>query len=336
MQFTHFIGIDVSKSYLDWSIVHNAQEVHKQRTPNHSQAIQTYVQQYLEHFQIDLAQCLFCIEYTGRYNLNLIDILEKQQATIWQVSPLHLKRSIGIQRGKSDPIDAHRIALFAMRHQDERVPHQRVRPILSQLKSLFALRRALVKFGASIKMQLADIEFIEPSIRSTLQTHIEQTIEQNRQYISELETQMIQLIHDDIHLSRLFLILNSVTGVGPIVSIKLLLATNEFKRMRNPRKLACHAGIAPFEHTSGTSVRKTTRVSNMADHELKDMLHLAALAAIRAKGELRDYYLRKKQENKPSMSILNAVRNKIVHRLCACIKADRTYKKDYQPKLKVA
>ena len=223
-----------------------------------------------------------------------------------------------------------------MRHQDERTPHQPIRPVLRQLKSLFALRRMMVKFGASVKMQLADIEFTESSIRSTLKTHIEQTIQQNRQHLLELEAQMIELIHNDATLSRLYLILTSVTGVGPMVSIKLLLATNEFKRMRNPRKLACHAGIAPFEHTSGTSIRKTTSVSNMADHELKDLLHLAALAAIRAKGEMREYYLRKKQENKPAMSIINAVRNKIIHRVCACVKADRMYKKDYESKLKVA
>ena len=51
---------------------------------------------------------------------------------------------------------------------------------------------------------------------------------------------------------------------------------------------------------------------------------------------MREYYLRKKQENKPAMSIINAVRNKIIHRVCACVKADRMYKKDYESKLKVA
>lgn len=65
-------------------------------------------------------------------------------------------------------------------------------------------------------------------------------------------------------------------------------------------------------------------------------MHLAALAAIRVEGELKDYYLRKKKENKPSMSIINAVRNKIVHRICACVKADRIYQKDYQHPLKAA
>jgi len=74
----------------------------------------------------------------------------------------------------------------------------------------------------------------------------------------------------------------------------------------------------------------------MADHELKNLLHLAALAAIRTEGEMKEYYQRKKAQNKPSMSVINAIRNKIVHRICACVKADRIYQKDYQHPLKAA
>ncbi|MEM9885971.1 MAG: hypothetical protein AAF849_08770 [Bacteroidota bacterium] len=46
------------------------------------------------------------MEYTGLYNYRVLEVLEELQAKIWQVSPLHLKRSMGIQRGKSDPVDA--------------------------------------------------------------------------------------------------------------------------------------------------------------------------------------------------------------------------------------
>ncbi|MEM1326036.1 MAG: transposase [Bacteroidota bacterium] len=107
-------------------------------------------------------------------------------------------------------------------------------------------------------------------------------------------------------------------------------------RLSDPRKLACHAGIAPFEHTSGSSIHKAPSVSVMADHELKRMLHLAALAAINTKGELKEYYERKKKEGKPSMLVINAIRNKIVHRVCACVKADKIYQKQYQNPKKAA
>ncbi|MCU0417137.1 MAG: IS110 family transposase, partial [Cytophagaceae bacterium] len=32
-----------------------------------------------------------------------------------------------------------------------------------------------------------------------------------------------------------------------------IVTTNEFKNFTCPKKFACYAGVAPFEHTSGTS-----------------------------------------------------------------------------------
>lgn len=334
MQFTHFVGIDISKSYLDWSVVHQAEQLSKKRTMNEPDRIQVYIQQLLIDLKVSLKQVLFTMEHTGRYNYPLLKVLEELNAHIWQVSPLHLNRSMGIQRGKTDPLDAKRIALFSMRHQDEFQAHQAMRSVLLQIKSLFALRRVLVKSCKSLKMQLSEIAFVESDIQDDLKKHLVSIASSIRDKIRQLEQQIIQLIHNDIRLSRLFLLITSVVGVGSIVAIKILLVTNEFKRLKNPKKLACQAGIVPFEHRSGTSVFKAASVSNMADHELKNLLHLAALAAIRVEGELKDYYLRKKKENKPSMSIINAVRNKIVHRICACVKADRIYQRDYRHPLK--
>ncbi|MCL2312923.1 MAG: hypothetical protein FWC41_10650 [Firmicutes bacterium] len=47
-------------------------------------------------------------------------------------------------------------------------------------------------------------------------------------------------------------------------------------------------------------------------------------------GELREYYLRKVAEGKNKMSVLNAIRAKIVLRMFAVIKENRQYEKNYQ------
>ncbi|RYF50641.1 MAG: hypothetical protein EOO39_44090, partial [Cytophagaceae bacterium] len=44
-------------------------------------------------------------------------------------------------------------------------------------------------------------------------------------------------------------------GVGQVVATELILASDEFKAINDPKKLACHAGVAPFEHSLGSSVR---------------------------------------------------------------------------------
>ena len=63
---------------------------------------------------------------------------------------------------------------------------------------------------------------------------------------------------------------------------------------------------------------------------LKKLLHLAALSAIQCSEELKTFYNRKTQEGKNKMSVINAVRNKLISRVFACIKDKRMYQKIYQ------
>ena len=124
----------------------------------------------------------------------------------------------------------------------------------------------------------------------------------------------------------------------------MIIVTNEFKgaapRLFScPRKFACYSGVAPFEHTSGTSIRGGTRrgrpaVSHLANKQMKKLLHMAALSVVSGKGEMADYYHRKVEQgkNKPggrALLVLNAVRNKIIHRVFACIRDNRKYEKNY-------
>jgi hypothetical protein len=53
------------------------------------------------------------------------------------------------------------------------------------------------------------------------------------------------------------------------------------------------------------------------------------MSAIRLDNELRTYYLRKVEEGKNNMSVLNAIRNKIIHRIFALIKNENFYQKDF-------
>ncbi len=61
---------------------------------------------------------------------------------------------------------------------------------------------------------------------------------------------------------------------------------------------------------------------------------MAALSVVSGKSEMASYYHRKVKKGKNKMLVLNAVRNKIIHRVFACIREDRNrfagrYKKNY-------
>lgn len=61
------------------------------------------------------------------------------------------------------------------------------------------------------------------------------------------------------------------------------------KRWRH-RPSDCHAGVAPFNYQSGSSIRGRPGVSQHARKRLKSLFHLGAMAAIRVKGEIQEYY----------------------------------------------
>jgi transposase len=113
--------------------------------------------------------------------------------------------------------------------------------------------------------------------------------------------------------------------------VKVIVETNAFRDFTDARKFCCHAGVAPFSYTSGSSIRSRNRVSHRADKSIKSLLHMGALtAATRSKGELHEYYLKKVSEGKNKMSVLNAVRAKLVHRMFAVIRNNKFYEKEYR------
>jgi transposase len=148
--------------------------------------------------------------------------------------------------------------------------------------------------------------------------------------IGEIEAKIRDLIDSDEMLKRQHELLLSVDGVGERTAVKMIVETNAFRDFDNARKFCCHAGVAPFKYDSGSSVRSRSKVSNRADKSIKALLHMAALGvATRMKGELNDYYLRKVAEGKNKMSVINAVRAKLVMRMFAVIKNNHAYEKNY-------
>ena len=99
--------------------------------------------------------------------------------------------------------------------------------------------------------------------------------------------------------------------------------------------LACYLGIAPFEYRSVTRIKGRTRVSHLANKDLKKMLDMAALVTIRKGNIMHGYYKRKVTEGKNKMSVINAFRNKVIHILMACIKNDTLYQKNFNQSLEI-
>ena len=134
---------------------------------------------------------------------------------------------------------------------------------------------------------------------------------------------------EDTELSRLRELICSVDGVGKLTAAQVLVDTNEIKNIKEGKEYACYSGVAPFEQSSGSIVRSRSRVSHRSNKRSKTLFHLSAIGSIRIAGEVRDYYERQLASGKNKMSVINALRNKLILRLFACVRDNRPHQKNY-------
>jgi transposase len=92
-----------------------------------------------------------------------------------------------------------------------------------------------------------------------------------------------------------------------------------FTAFDNWRQMACYAGVAPFEYTSGTSIRGKTKVNHLADKTMKSMLQMCVLSAIKYDNQIKLYFEKKKTEGKNPMLVMNNIRCKLLARAFAVI-----------------
>jgi len=330
MKVKYFVGIDTSKATLDFSLVKDQNLIFHTCINNNNSTIQQLIELLHKEFGATKSKTIFCIENTGLYTKHLIEVLSKKKLAIWLESPLQIKHSLGIQRGKSDKVDSFRIAQYAYLYREKVAIWSPPRELILSLKHLNALRIRLKKNINCLSLAIKENKsFLNKDLKNLISSHCSKSLEGLTLDLKRTEASMLSLIDSDENLKRLYSIVTSVESVGPVLAIELIIATNEFKNFSSSKKLACYCGVAPFEFTSGSSVRGRTQVNKFANRRLKAVLHTVALSAISHKGNFLQYYDRKVAEGKSKMSVINAIRNKILHRIFACVKESRLYTREH-------
>ena len=235
---------------------------------------------------------------------NILALATENFLSLWLESSLRIKRSLGLQRGKSDKIDSVRISEYTFRYADQAILWQPERQIILKLRQLVGLRKRLLNAKNTLRVPLEEvIAFQDKKLQKEMEKLNRKPIEALEKQIAEVEKKINALIKEDSSLKHLFDLVTSVDGVGEaaaaaVVFCELVISTNEFKLFNCPRKFAYYSGVAPFEHSSGTSIRGGTRVSHLANKQMKKLLHMAALSVVRGKGGMATYYYRKVEQGK--------------------------------------
>jgi len=329
-----YIGIDISKPYFDASMMavidYVKQEPMIERFTNDHSGMKCF-DKWLKKQGVSFdKQSLVVIENTGIYHRNIWSYCSEKGLPLHIGNAAHIKWSFGIARGKNDVIDSKRLCHYAFKEADTLKASPELNKDLLKLKDLMSSRSKLIGQISGIRRHLNELKTSNDKATQTLieKAH-KQAISGLQKSIEALETEIKRILQSDDRLYKNYQLLTTVPGIGHLTAVYILCCTNNFHTKISGKQLACYAGVVPFEHSSGISVKGRNRVHKMANKELKSMLHLSSLAAIQRYPEFKHYYERKKAEGKHSMSVLNAIKNKIILRAAAVVNNQLPYQENH-------
>lgn len=325
MKQSYFLGVDISKSKID-CILLNAElkPLIEKEVENTENRIRAFIDSVLKKHKIKSNELLICCENTGIYNRPLEKVCSNSGLSLWVEHAIKIKRASTDMRGKNDQKDAHRIAEYSLRYQDKQVIYKEPDKCNKELNTQLKIRETLMKQRMELQSQLREAKTHDSELFDGLKVGYEKILKQLDSSIKKADENLQYLYKSDKKIEKNIELLKTIPGIGLIGAVNMVVSTNNFEHFLSARHLACYAGVVPFDNQSGTIVKKA-RVSKMANLKLKKLLHMSAMAAIRSDAELKSYYIRKVSEGKNRMSVLNAVRNKIVHRVMAVITRQTPY-----------
>jgi len=321
------VGIDVSWDHFHAAIYGAQGKVSCKRFDNTLSGLEALVQ-WCEAQHVPLQRAWFVVENTGVYSATVCYGLHERGLRVALLSPLQVRD--GFRARKTDEVDAARLAEYGYRFADRLVAWEPPREAVVRLEHLLQAR-AQFRDGWQRLHNLLESIRRHPRHDASLVQQLAQQVTQLQRWQCEVEEQIAQLIAGDAELSVRREQVCSVRGCGEGMFWQLAMVTDGFVDIPSGRRLASWAGVCPHERRSGRRVYKGVHRRGYGNEEFLRVLHMAALAAVRLPGELRSYYLRKVSEGKPKLLVLNNVKNKLLHRLAACLRDGRCYVAEYAP-----
>ncbi len=295
------IGIDVAKATLDVAIRPGGQHW---QIPNTDDGIHDLVDRL-----VGLHPSLVVLEATGGLETPLTGALASAGLPVVVVNPRQVRdfaKATG-KLAKTDAIDAHVLAHFAeaVRPTPRPLPDAQTQAI----SALMARRRQMVTM---LVMERNRWQTASVPIRSRVRAHIdwmEHELEGLDQDLGETLKQSPLWCEQDQ-------LLQSVPGVGPVVSLTLLAQLPELGTLTR-RQIAALVGVAPHNRDSGTLRGKRTVWGGRST--VRSALYMGALVASRWNPELRDFYQRLRAASKPKKVALVACMRKLLTLLNAIL-----------------
>jgi len=298
-----FVGIDVALDKLDLG---RSDSDKLPSFPNDADGIR----QVVDTLRAAAPQ-LIVVEATGGLERPLLDALLDAGLPVSLVNPAHVRhfaRGLGI-RAKTDAIDARVLAQFARlaspRQAQKRSANQ------AELEALVTCRRQLThvrteqtnrRKRTSSKAALKAIDAVLKAVDTQIET---------------LDAQIRKLIESDDDFNSIDQLLQSVPGVGGVLSATLLAELGELGST-DRRQISALVGVAPFNHDSGQL--KGKRAIRGGRTAVRSVLYMATLAAIRFNPIIKIFAERLKKAGKLNKVVIVACMRKLIALLNAMLR----------------
>lgn len=303
-----FIGIDVAKKHLD---VHVLSREEGFRVSNDSDG-------WAELISRLRPQCQrVVVESTGGYEAGLVAELHAADLPVAVVNPRQVRdfaRATG-RLAKTDRIDAAVLAAFAKAIKPRPTPVPE--PVTLQIKALVARRRQL------LAAHQAEANHAEHAAEKAIARSIERVRGILQKELEWVDRELQRVIAASPLLLRKREVLTSVPAIGETTAAAVLAHLPELGTF-NRRQVAALLGVAPINRDSGTlRGKRTTGGGRM---EIRRLLYMPTLVAIRHNPDIRQFYLQLLANGKAKMTAVVACMRKLIILLNTLMRENRTWK----------
>ena len=303
-----FVGIDVSKGWLDVAVHEQAVEY---RVENNAAGLAGMIARLKE-----IQPTLIVIEATGGFEMLAVVEMSAEGLPVALVNP---RRARNFARAtnhlaKTDKIDARMLAHFAAA----------IRPPVRELRSkdeelltaLLVRRRQVVGMITVEKNRLV-------TVRASMRAEIEAHVEYMKQSLKSLDREIEDFVKDSPIWKEKNTLLQSVPGVGPVTSATILGMLPELGKL-NRQEIAALVGVAPLNKDSG--IKRGRRAVFGGRAEVRKVLFMAVMAAKKFNPVLAKFYERLLKAGKEKKVALTACMRKLIVILNAMMRSNEPWR----------